>query len=46
MIMFCIMALVMMIGMVADNDVDNRKNFTLAFCLLVIAIIAFAIKLI
>ncbi|MEE1303064.1 MAG: hypothetical protein UHD64_09815 [Bacteroidales bacterium] len=43
-ILFGILAIIFALGMIADKDANNRKNFTIAFCLLVIAITVFIIK--
>ena len=37
-IIFSILAVVFFLGMIGDKDVNNRKNFTHAFCVLAIAI--------
>lgn len=44
-IFFSIIAVILLIGMIGDKDADSRKNFTVAFCMSLIAIIAIALKL-
>ena len=43
-IFFCVLATIFAMGMIADKDANNRKNFAIAFCTLIIAIIVFVIK--
>lgn len=42
--MFCLMAILLLIGMIGGKEVEDRKNFTIAFCVLVLAITALALK--
>ena len=43
-IFFCVLAAIFALGMIADRDANNRKNFAIAFCTLIIAIVVFVIK--
>lgn len=41
---FCVIAVILLFGMIGDKDAENRKNFTLAFCTLVAAITLVVLK--
>ena len=43
-ILFGILAIIFALGMIADKDADNRKNFTIAFVTLIVAITVLIIK--
>lgn len=43
--MFCIFAILLLLGMVGDRNAENRKNYASGFCVLVIAITVLALKL-
>ena len=43
-IIFGILSVIFATGMISDNDAENRKNFTIAFCILVVAITVLVIK--
>lgn len=41
---FTIIMIILLLGMVGDGDVNNRKNYTLAFCTVVIAIMILSLR--
>lgn len=43
MIVLVIFAVILFMGMIADKDVENRRNFTYGFCTVVLAIMAIVI---
>lgn len=43
---FIILSIILLLGMIGDKDSQNRKNYTYAFCTLVIAIVVIAFKII
>lgn len=43
-ILFGILATVFALGMIADKDAENRRNFTIAFVTLIVAITVLVIK--
>lgn len=43
-ILFGVLAVIFALGMIADKDADNRKNFTITFVVLIIAITVLIIK--
>lgn len=43
-ILFSLFAIILLFGMIGDKDADNRKNYTIAFCCVVLAIIVFIVK--
>lgn len=36
-VMLIVMAVILFIGMIADKEADNRKNYTLGFVVVVVA---------
>lgn len=40
-VLLAIMAVILFLGMIADKDKDDRKNFTYAFITTVIALVVF-----
>lgn len=40
----CVLAMILMMGMIGDKDASNRKNFTIAFCIVILMIIVLTIK--
>lgn len=45
--MFAILTIfmtILLLGMVGDKDAQNRKNFTYAFCVVVVAIVVMILK--
>ena len=41
---FCIFAIILLLGMIGDKNAENRRNYTYGFCSLVAAITILAIK--
>lgn len=37
-IFVCVVAGILLLGMIADSDAENRKNFTYAFCTCLLAL--------
>ena len=43
MIVFIIFAAILFMGMIADKDIENRRNFTYGFCTAILAIVAIVV---
>jgi len=45
MIVLMVMAVILFLGMIADSNAENRKNFTYAFITLVLALVIMFCKI-
>jgi hypothetical protein len=43
MIVLIIFAVILFMGMIADKDIENRRNFTYGFCTVILAIVAIVV---
>lgn len=43
-IFLCVMAVILLMGMIGDKDATNRRNYTYAFCTCLAAIIFVVMK--
>ncbi len=43
-ILFSLFAIILLFGMIGDKDVNNRKNYTMAFCFVLLAIVVIILK--
>lgn len=43
-VFLCIVAVILLMGMIGDKDAANRRNYTYAFCTCLIALIIVVMK--